>query len=97
MERASFKFNRALNDIELILREKGYKLDKDIIPHLGMELMKAEQYAERTKVLERELTELTNMLNYPLQPLINNIGHIGDAIEELSESVAFLKGSDAND
>ncbi|WP_434795942.1 hypothetical protein [Staphylococcus equorum] len=87
MERASFKYSRAITDIEVILKEKGYELDKDIIPHLGMELLKAEQHGEKTEMLEGKLSSIIDILNYPLYPLTDKLSSsISDIAEAISES-----------
>lgn len=90
MERASFKYSRAITDIEVILKEKGYKLDKDIILHLGMELLKAEQHREKAEMLEEKLSSIIDILNYPLYPLTDklssSISEIASAISESNYS-----------
>ncbi|MDN6181816.1 MAG: hypothetical protein L0I92_03640 [Staphylococcus equorum] len=93
----SFELEDAIKDLSKLSQRSGLNIDDSIIPHLAMELVKAEQEYKKDKTLDHELTEMTNMLNYPYIPLIDSISNIGDAIEDLSESVAYLKDVDNHD
>lgn len=93
----SFELEDALKDLKKITKRTGMKIDEGLLPHIAMVLVKAEQEFKKDKTLDHELTAMTNMLNYPFDPLISSISHIGDAIADLSESVAYLKDLDNHD
>ena len=87
----TFELEDAIKDLKRIMQRTGMKIDDSLLPHIAMDLVKAEQEFKKDKTLDHELTAMTNMLNYPFDPLISSISHIGDAIADLSESVAYLK------
>lgn len=93
----SFELEDALKDLKQIMKRTGMKIDESLLPHIAIDLVKAEQEFKKDKTLDHEFTEMTNMLNYPFDPLISSISHIGDAIGDLSESVAYLKDLDNHD
>ncbi len=93
----SFELEDALKDLKKIMKRTGMKIDESLLPHIAMDLVKAEQEFKKDKTLDHELTAMTNTLNYPFDPLISSISHIGDTIADLSESVAYLKDLDTHD
>lgn len=93
----SFELEDALKDLKKIMKRSGMRIDESLLPHIAMDLVKAEQEFKKDKTLDHELTAMTNMLNYPFDPLISSISHIGDTIADLSESVAYLKDLDNHD
>lgn len=83
----SFELEDAIKDLSKLSQRSGLNIDDSIIPHLGMELLRAEQYGEKTEMLEGKLSSIIDVLNYPLYPLTDKLSSsISDIAEAISDS-----------
>ncbi|WP_048680787.1 hypothetical protein [Xylanimonas cellulosilytica] len=89
-ERASFYYSRAISDLKVVFKEKQIEVPNDILVHLAMELVKAEQENERNRILESELKNLIEVIDNPdYKEFVFNVGAISSSIAELSESLGY--------
>lgn len=84
----SYDFIDALEDIKEISKDKKLGITKDVLPHLAIELVKAEQERKKNEILDEgvRINQADNMLDIPLTDISQSLSEIATAIERTGDS-----------
>lgn len=73
----------AIEDIKEISKDKKLGITKDVLPHLAIELVKAEQERKKNEILDEgvRINQADNMLDIPLTEISQSLSEIATVIE----------------
>lgn len=75
----------AIEDIKEISKDKKLGITKDVLPHLAIELVKAEQERKKNEILDEgvRINQADNMLDIPLTEISQSLSEFATVIERV--------------
>lgn len=83
--KVSYDFMDAIEDIKEISKDKKLGITKDVLPHLAIELVKAEQERKKNEILDEgvRINQADNMLDIPLTEISQSLSEFATVIERV--------------
>ena len=86
--KVSYDFMDAIEDIKENSKDKKLGITKDVLPHLAIELVKAEQERKKNEILDENLYRISDTLNTPNWAMV-----LSETIEKTAIDDVFLSDS----
>ena len=83
--KVSYDFMDAIEDIKENSKDKKLGITKDVLPHLAIELVKAEQERKKNEILDEgvRINQADNMLDIPLTEISQSLSEFATVIERV--------------